>query len=233
MKQLFRISDDAYETARINAFDVSQDLVKVGLFKSPFDEFAIEIPIKEYGGTFIIGYNKNVDYWKVDPIFDCGIEYIATTKNGKINVKKDFKKFVERWVEESGTEGAIEQTMLFYSQLLVLIILLATKNIAKEVKHNPLAKFGVGKIKAEYVTTLSIGKITETEREHADTGRELRTHIRRGHIRNQRYGPNNSFSKQIWIEPVFINSDKEYVPPGRVAYNLSLLKGFKSPEHPT
>lgn len=42
---------------------------------------------------------------------------------------------------------------------------------------------------------------------HTDIGKKKITHLRRGHFRNQPYGPERCFSKVIFIPPMVINSD--------------------------
>jgi hypothetical protein len=104
------------------------------------------------------------------------------------------------------------------------IVLLATRNIEKRTIHNRLAKFGVGKHKAKYTTTLDLGKVVEAayegERpEPGHTSKHLRPHLRRGHIRRQHYGPNSEMIKQVFIQPVFVNADPTFIA-NRTAYNV-------------
>lgn len=101
----------------------------------------------------------------------------------------------------------------------LIIVLLATRNIVKETKENKLLKLGIGsKEKNRYTTTLHIGRITEST-ESKPSGRELRPHLRRGHVRRQHYGPHNELVKMVFIEPVFVNADKGWIAE-RTAYNL-------------
>jgi hypothetical protein len=107
----------------------------------------------------------------------------------------------------------------------VLIALLATRNVAKEITEDKLAKLGIGKHSGKhryrYTTTLTLpARLEPGTREEAGSGRELRAHWRRGHIRNQRFGPKLQFSESKWIEPVFVNADKEFIGE-RTAYNMS------------
>ena len=110
-----------------------------------------------------------------------------------------------------------------------LIVLLASKNAIKHTKHNTLARHNLGSAKKpgstrayEYVTTISVPPTDQLEddTEHPP-GRAKCAHLRRGHIRRQHYGPHRSFIKQVWIEPVFVNADRDFVST-RKAYNVSL-----------
>jgi hypothetical protein len=106
-----------------------------------------------------------------------------------------------------------------------LIALLATKNVVKSIKHNPLAKHGIGAKKNstkryEYVTTISVPRELPKDEEHKPSGNERAPHLRRGHIRRQHYGPGNELIKKIFIAPIFVNADKTWVKQ-RTAYNVS------------
>lgn len=114
-----------------------------------------------------------------------------------------------------------------------LIVLLATKNAVKTREKNKLLAMGIGKNNPKnnnvpiYTTTISLPKPEHMETEGDPTpGLPKRPHLRRGHIRNQRHGPSLQFVKRIWIEPVFVNADEDFVST-RSAYNTT-LKGASS-----
>ena len=114
--------------------------------------------------------------------------------------------------------------------LAYLLVALAAKNSVKTSKQNKLAKLGIGKKNVKnsyaYTTTISIGKITETEKvgDGSKGGWTVRPHLRRGHIREQRFGPNNQYSKKVFIQPVFVNAVEGFVN-NRAAYNVKMPKG--------
>lgn len=114
--------------------------------------------------------------------------------------------------------------------LSYLLVALAAKNSVKTSKQNKLAKLGIGKKNVKnsyaYTTTISIGKITETEKvgDGSKGGWTVRPHLRRGHIREQRFGPNNQYSKKVFIQPVFVNAAEGFVN-NRAAYNVRMSKG--------
>lgn len=108
----------------------------------------------------------------------------------------------------------------------LLIVLLATRNAIKTRTKDKLLSLGIGKRKYSndrpiYTTTISLPTLPNPEHDPIPTGIPKRPHLRRGHIRNQKYGPRLSFTKAIWIEPCFINTDDSFVSP-RAAYNTSL-----------
>lgn len=109
--------------------------------------------------------------------------------------------------------------------MLLLIVLLATKNIVKTTKQNKLAKLGIGKKRFSnrfaYTTTISLPTDLDDDPDHPPTGRGVLPHLRRGHIRRQHYGPAHAYVKKVWIDPVFVNADPDFVS-ARKAYNVSL-----------
>jgi hypothetical protein len=106
-----------------------------------------------------------------------------------------------------------------------LIVMLATRGVEKEVKHSKLARLGIGKARAEYTTTLRIGALHErSDGTPNPTSATRCPHLRRGHIRNQAYGPSFEHHKKIWIEPVFVNGDHEEIERHRHHYNVSKAK---------
>jgi len=106
--------------------------------------------------------------------------------------------------------------------LAYLLVAMAAKNSIRTTKENKLMKLGIGKKKDDkyrYTTTITIGKITETEGTGGGGGWTVRPHLRRGHIREQRYGPNRQYSKKVFIQPVFVNASEDFINE-RKAYNV-------------
>lgn len=107
----------------------------------------------------------------------------------------------------------------------MLITLLATTNAVKTTERNACARLGIGGKKPgstkryEYVTTISLPH-ADTLTAEDRTGDKRCPHLRRGHVRRQRYGAQNAFMKLIWIAPMFIHVDEEWTKT-RTAYNLS------------
>lgn len=115
----------------------------------------------------------------------------------------------------------------------ILIVLLATRNITKERTKDKLLSMGIGTKKNNYrplyTTTLTLPRaVTKDDGQPASVGAMKRPHLRRGHIRHQKYGPKLAFTKLIWIEPCFINADEDFVST-RSAYNTSM--GTNHPLH--
>lgn len=133
-------------------------------------------------------------------------------------------------------EGFTEEDIII-SELLsqfwyeALVVLLSTKYVRKTREVNKLARLGIGKEAKKnranrclYRTTLSIAKVDEEERTSSSThtGKPRRPHLRRGHIRNQKWGPGFQFERKIFIEAIFVNmevSDAEHIT-GREYYSV-------------
>jgi hypothetical protein len=96
-----------------------------------------------------------------------------------------------------------------------LVTLLVTKNCDRKVVENtPRAKSKQAREDSKtYSTTtyISIGRITETHRSEGGSRGPTRAHLRRGHIRRQRFGEGRSEVKTIFIPPVFVNADREWI----------------------
>ena len=73
----------------------------------------------------------------------------------------------------------------------------------------------------DYITTIKIGKITETMRSDGDGQSSVRPHLRRGHIRNQRVGKGLEEVKPIFISPVFVNADEGWINNQRKEYRIA------------
>lgn len=101
--------------------------------------------------------------------------------------------------------------------IAVLLCALATRNVVKKVRTSKLAKLGIGK-RSQYdtVVTLKVPQISaQYDASGTSGGRAVRAHFRRGFIRRQRYGPRNEQEKKVWIAPVFVNADEDFVAPDR------------------
>lgn len=106
-----------------------------------------------------------------------------------------------------------------------LIVLLATQNSEKTtVKNSPRA--GSHRLREdskyfEYTTTIRIGKVTQQyEGTGSSIGSKKRAHLRRGHIRRQRYGEGRSEIKKVFIPPVFVNADENWIKNERKEYKV-------------
>lgn len=97
-----------------------------------------------------------------------------------------------------------------------LVCLLASRNVVKETCERKLVRYGIGK-RNPYSTiiNLKVPQLTIYDRDGVPTGRTNRAHFRRGFIRRQHFGERNEQEKKVWIAPVFVNADEDFVAPDR------------------
>lgn len=237
-RELFIIGSDAW--AALDPKEVRAtvaDLKELGLYKLPYAAVDVGLPYHEVvrvtgpdgkpanDNKFINGVHRDIpkhfdgalvlfedvraekpDYPTSVQFADIRRKYYFNRQVGGVALKID------------GTVD--EETPNFVKD--ILIVLLATKNAVKTRTKDKLAALGIGKHKNRhvYTTTITLPKVLEEDAEHKPTGLHVRPHLRRGHIRRQHYGPARELIKKVWIDPVFVNADKDFVE-SRERYNLS------------
>ncbi len=143
---------------------------------------------------------------------------LATLELRKAWIDRRTLKYTSEFIKVYEDEELTIQAMF-----KTLVVLLATKNAQKDRVENSIRSSSAKQRNASknfaYTTTIRIGKITENCKS-GGTGSPMRPHLRRGHVRNQRFGEGRREIKQIFIAPVFINADKEYVESQRIAYKI-------------
>lgn len=239
MNTLFRISNSIMDA--IDWEDIQKtvkDMIEMGLKLYPFDHFAIEVSpfalenfmkkiAKFHDEEFEPIQNKNLVRSYLVVYQDNKFKIIRNDNDGKqTNMLANAKnQFLDKKMDEKTYDELTLGMKHIASNLSgLLIVVLATKNIEKnDVVDKNLARGKFNKRKAyrkDYpiTTTITIGKITETHTS-GHGGGTVRPHLRRGHIRTQKYGPKYELSKKIFIEPVFVNADEGWISERR-AYNV-------------
>jgi len=212
-KHLFIIPVELFVTLDTDELNGTiEALQEMGLYRLPYDAIDIRVhgnPID--ASEYVLLQNVSLPYPdKAKPYY--------SYSNGTL-----YYIFDTTDEDSDGFGAGFESGMID-----VLIALLATRNIVKETKESKLHKLGIGKknkLRHRYTTYL---RLPETmPRDPADQtspGSPKRPHWRRGYIRRQHFGAANAFIKKIWIEPVFVNADHEYVE-SRKAYRFTLPGG--------
>lgn len=232
MKQLFTFDKAIWESVDIDdVLKTSGDLMSLGLFKPPFKEFDIQVRVDQ--AVLAKFFKKDV---KVKKEFDRTETFRIVFDDTHTNFRWLFKahgEFVDavdlydnaiKYGLKKEDLDRIEGYFNERSRLLVymLIVLLTTRNAEKVTekikKHGPKSRKRPREY--DYITTIKIGKITETMRSEGDGSSTVRPHLRRGHIRNQRVGKGLTEVKSIFIHPVFVNADEKWISNQRKEYRL-------------
>lgn len=205
--QSFRISLGIVERVNsdINAYLFTfGDMAELNLDASPYDSFTIEVPIR-----FTVA-DGDIEYGRYTP----GIGAIAFHFHPDgLWLERRMGPKPETWAEMGWNEHRAYLASVYRA---VLCVLLATPNVVKTREKDKLLCLGIGKGRgAKYTTSLSIGKV-----EYEDDGisvpgvepRDVRPHLRRGHIRNQVCGEGRAERKRIFVPPCFVNGDPSFHP---------------------
>lgn len=229
-RQCFAISDEIYKAVSLEEVRATfADMEELGIAKPPYPEFDV------------LTKSRNVFRpadgapWKIEDERFQHSDVIFRFNGPKLidalfdwNLGKGPLSLLDRHLLEGINRaefGRFIHNIMDHSEGMykLILVLLATRNVEKATATNKLAKMGIGKNKDRhwYTTTLKIGRVTETVYEKGEAhGGTVRPHLRRGHKRNQRWGPGFQFTRVIFIEPMFINADENFVS-ARTAYNVS------------
>lgn len=193
MNPLFVLDDSVFEAiSRDDAFQCAQDLKEAGLRALPAP--AIDVKIR-------IGV--------LDPEWrhrrDCFI--FTVTQRGQ----DDYALHVDPAAKRIYFTAPNYFQWLVRESMWRLWASLSARNVVKDVCVRPHGrKTKYGQPKHTHVTTIRAPKVLY-ESSGAGSGAAVRPHFRRGHIREQPFGQGRQGRKRIWIEPLFINGDSEYV----------------------
>lgn len=229
------------ELSEINATFAA--MVECGIAGPPFNDFYITVPIQA-----VIKMTRNEEIVSLpddakDDVFEFEYSEISQPELGVDDITQTSKLAVLNWRGKRSVnyfevlpivlkdkpdelKRLVDQLGKFGAALLrVLIVSLATKQVTKTRVPNKLAKLGVGKGRREYrysySTTISASHSEGLPISTGEGRSPMRPHLRRGHVRNQHYGPNRELVKKIFIEATFVNTDRDFVSV-RDHYNVSL-----------
>jgi hypothetical protein len=246
-EQLFILGDEAVMASSPDeVWETAKAMTEMGLYKDPFENYVIQVKGKFFGQAGVKPQNpelpisdsfKNADF----RFHIVGVDVDRVDVFTYINSSYKGDRWISLYECMGITTREIES--LCYTARRYLIVLLATKNVAKSTKVDKLVRHGIGKAERHlatkrrfaYTTTITIGPEAKPEpepepklepkSEPKPEPKHYRPHLRRGHIRQQPYGPNLQFHKQVFIQPVFVNQDREWSEPlSRDHYNIGHKK---------
>lgn len=234
-EQLFVISDEIIEASPIAEVEATwQAMSKLGIARPPFDRFAVMVT-----GKHFLRVASQDTRWTPDAREHAEREFLVTNmrihfSNTRIAPDGANEADAEVWLQPPGSQfihvPELESPVNVptYQQIYrFLIVVLATKNVVKTRSEDKLAKLGIGKKKRfRYTTTISVGAIEDDPDRppSAGTGRHRVPHLRRGHPRNQHWGPGNQYIKRIFVPPVFVNGDKEWLKESHERDHSNLIQ---------
>jgi hypothetical protein len=248
--QLFIIDDEIWQNSSLDEVcATAEDMQELGIFRPPCEHFEVLIRAsfalhivqpddgESFGNETIEHHQKTIyrieyktdlsENWEQNLNAELGVKDKTTGEWVGLNwaISKALIKGRITKQEAELHEKQLANTVNFV--LYLLIVALATRNVVRKNKPSRMAKQGISasrlKKDYDYTTTLTIGKVEGAEREGGgDTGGwKVRPHLRRGHIREQKYGPSNMMSKKVFIQPVFVNA-ADGVVSQRKAYNVRM-----------
>jgi hypothetical protein len=222
---LFRLSDDVLESFDMEDVRATyNDMAELGINKDPYPRYAIQVKYKfiqnfSEQARLLVGdrgsaYSDVKDFvWTLiyDTDYDTGhynCDIYMLFRGQMVNLKNESIRLGTK--NHYDVVCKIGEYMRYF-----LMVILATRNVVKATKKNmPRAISPMQRKDAEHyghTTTIKIGKITESYGASTGLGGRRRPHLRRGHIRTQRFGKGNAEVKKIFIQPVFVNADENWI----------------------
>jgi len=218
MTHLFRIEEKIWDSVDYDTIlDTATALEKAGLDQPPYAVFDIQATLNhKIMARLFSGWDKFITRAH-PPARTFTFRYEYDKENNHLTTRL---KINESWLDRQNIEKICKLSSFLNHTLFAL---LATKNASKTTekikKHGPKSRKRPREY--DYITTIKIGKITETQRGDGDGHSSVRPHLRRGHIRNQRVGKGLSEVKPIFIQPCFINADESWINNQRKEYRIA------------
>jgi hypothetical protein len=220
---LFRLSPEVIDCFDIDdAVATYDDMAEMYLDQDPYDFYCVEVNtsfILKFSGFLGMGDGNFEETKRIAEKWVWVFQYqtfedetyigevFVTLPSGRV------ANYSQSAIEDKAADAAI--THIEQSLRCFLKVLLATKNIDKKTTFNHKRSVSPRTQKDakrySHTTLIKIGKITESYGSSTGSGGVKRAHLRRGHIRTQRFGKGNAEVKKIFIQPVFVNADENWI----------------------
>lgn len=218
---LFELDERIFESMDIKDIEKTFfDMDELGLAGPPFSSFVIKANKNIIRSLY--GEPPDCMRTKADTLESAyiWIKHSEADADGRIKFKSSvgvkFRGMELGWYSLSSGIDVDSARDVSFDIYMILIVLLGTKNAEKKTRVNtdrsPSPRARKDAKNFSTTTIIRIGKITETMRGSSScAGTKTRPHLRRGHIRNQRYGQGLSETKKIFIAPMFVNADENWI----------------------
>lgn len=208
MNPLFILDDSIFETmTREDAFETHRGLMDMGLAHLPADVVDVRFRV---GAVPALCELKTWIHNPKQLTVTLGDDFYTITAYGMAGVD----------VETLPEKDRVAIDTMVIDVLRYLVVSLATRNTEKTVVTRAPGKIARdGSLKHTHVTTLRVPMTRYLPSDGPSTGREVKPHFRRGHIRMQPFGEGRQERKRIWIEPLFVKADPEFIDVQR-AYRV-------------
>ena len=227
--ELFRLSKEVWDSITFAEIVETADAMReMDIFKAPYPVFDVECPVDVFF-TFNGSYDKDVKYLieerellGISCHYD-GFQGITQENFNLTFISAHGKYEYHSWSVPETARAAFQDMYCFVCY--ALIVVLASKNVVKKQVVNDIRSRSHQSRKdaKNYAgtTTISVGKITEYIGDKSEgTGRTVKAHLRRGHIRGVRVGEGRKELKKVFIQPCFVNADRDWVAEPRKSYNV-------------
>ena len=210
-QQVLQLINDQAEVL----METTMAMHEAGIYKLPFPEMVISLDINEINAHAVLREEEGTNSFSGHFLLsknNIPVEFdteITSKEQGINNIKlsidrQRFPNFATKDVTNSLVD--IVSFIMNITVVMMSISLIDREEVIPPPKLNA-ARVKRGKEPIRPYTYMNITRLLKSQQGNNSTvtGRVMPIHMRAGYVRRQNYGPNNSLSKLIYIEPVIVN----------------------------